>query len=497
MATYKTPGVYIEEISTLPATVVRVETAVPAFIGFTGNHDAHPSVTMADPSIVAANDKKVNPTRPIKIQSLREYENIFGKGPAQDFTIDVEDEVDSADKLKNRTLTVTKGTAVLYTMYYQMQMYFANGGGTCFVVSAGLVPNNPKVYASGNKALLKKAIDELKKEDEPTLLVMADATSLSATDYKEMAEYALDHCYLMRDRFCILDVPAETLGEVDTKFRNLIGTSHLNYGAAYFPALNTTLSWVVDESAQGITTHEVTGGTPPPDYLDDPAGIKLVNLADFSVGGKTYREDLLYNQIKAKIDEIPVVLYPSGAIAGVYCQVDNSRGVWKAPANVSLRAVTAPSLAITNPQQATLNEHTTGKSVNAIRSFTGRGILVWGARTLDGNSGEWKYISVRRLFLMMEESIQKATEFVVFEPNDANTWQKVKAMVENFLIGLWRDGALAGATAKEAFFVNVGLGSSMTSQDILDGNLIVEIGVAAVRPAEYIILRFSHKLQES
>lgn len=138
-----------------------------------------------------------------------------------------------------------------------------------------------------------------------------------------------------------------------------------------------------------------------------------------------------------------------------------------------------------------------GKSVNAIRPFNGKGILVWGARTLDGNSSEWRYISVRRFFIMVEESAKKATVQFVFEPNDANTWTKIRAMIENFLTVLWRDGALAGSKPEQAFFVKCGLGQTMTAQDILDGKLIVEIGMAAVRPAEFIILRFMHKLQEA
>ncbi|HLU88485.1 MAG TPA: phage tail sheath C-terminal domain-containing protein, partial [Cyclobacteriaceae bacterium] len=122
---------------------------------------------------------------------------------------------------------------------------------------------------------------------------------------------------------------------------------------------------------------------------------------------------------------------------------------------------------------------------------------VWGARTLEGNSNEWRYISVRRFFIMVEESAKKATFPFVFEPNDAKTWIKVRAMLENYLSLLWRQGALAGAKPEHAFFVRCGLGQTMTAQDILEGRLIVEIGMAAVRPAEFIILRFSHKLQES
>ncbi len=157
-----------------------------------------------------------------------------------------------------------------------------------------------------------------------------------------------------------------------------------------------------------------------------------------------------------------------------------------------------PSISISNDQQDGLNIDTTaGKSINAIRSFTGKGTLVWGARTLAGNDNEWRYVSVRRFFNFVEESVKKATEQFVFEPNDANTWVKVKAMIENFLTNQWRDGALAGSKPEHAFYVKIGLGETMTAQDILEGKMIVEIGMAAVRPAEFIILKFSHKMQES
>lgn len=194
------------------------------------------------------------------------------------------------------------------------------------------------------------------------------------------------------------------------------------------------------------------------------------------------------------IMEVP----PSGAICGVYSAVDRTRGVWKAPANVSLNSIADLTVSIDANEQEDLNVDTiAGKSINAIRAFTGKGILVWGARTLAGNDNEWRYVPVRRFYNFAEESIKKATEFVVFEPNDANTWSRVRSMISNFLTNQWRAGALAGKTPEEAFFVNIGLGETMTSTDILEGRMIVEIGMAVVRPAEFIILRFSHKLQES
>ena len=209
-------------------------------------------------------------------------------------------------------------------------------------------------------------------------------------------------------------------------------------------------------------------------------------------------DNATYNTILTEIGNLTLELPPSSAMAGIYAKVDSSRGVWKAPANVSLNYVVEPSVLVSHEDQRDLNvDVTAGKSINAIRTFTGKGILVWGSRTLAGNDNEWRYIPVRRFFNMAEESIKKATEQFVFEPNDKNTWVLVKAMISNFLTVQWKAGALAGPTPDKAFYVSVGLGETMTAQDILNGNMIIEIGMAVVRPAEFIILRFSHKMQEA
>jgi phage tail sheath protein FI len=206
----------------------------------------------------------------------------------------------------------------------------------------------------------------------------------------------------------------------------------------------------------------------------------------------------VYKTFVTKAGQDLMILPPSPAVAGVYASVDSNRGVWKAPANSSLASVLGPYFLISSQEQEGLNIDTNGgKSINAIRFFTGRGTLVWGTRTLAGNDNEWRYVSVRRFFNYAEESIKKATNILVFEPNDINTWVRAKAMIENFLTLEWRRGALAGAKATDAFFVKVGLGETMTSLDILEGRMIIEIGMAVVRPLEFIILRFSHKMQES
>lgn len=206
----------------------------------------------------------------------------------------------------------------------------------------------------------------------------------------------------------------------------------------------------------------------------------------------------LYKSIVQGLNDSSVAMPPSGAVLGAYAATDRDRGVWKAPANLSLSSVIGPDTTFTASQLENLNvDSTAGKSINAIRSFTGKGTLIWGARTLAGNDNEWRYVPVRRFFINAEESIKKSTYWAVFEPNNSNTWVKVKGMIENYLTNKWKEGALVGAKPDEAFFVRIGLGQTMSAQDILEGRMNVEIGMAVVRPAEFIILKFSHKLQQS
>jgi phage tail sheath protein FI len=213
--------------------------------------------------------------------------------------------------------------------------------------------------------------------------------------------------------------------------------------------------------------------------------------------GSPNSNSLIYANVRSELAQFSVTLPPAAAIAGIYATVDRTRGVWKSPANESLASVRDLTVQIDQDLNDNMNVDPSGKSINVLRFFAGKGFLVWGARTLAGNDNEWRYVSVRRFFNMVEESTRKASEPFVFEPNDAGTWVKVKAMIENFLIVQWRDGALAGAKPEDAFYVRVGLGTTMTAQDILEGRMNVEIGMAVVRPAEFIVLRFSHKMQES
>ncbi|MGZ4968108.1 MAG: phage tail sheath family protein [Methylobacter sp.] len=536
MVTYSTPGVYVEEISTLAPSVASVATAIPVFIGYTGKGPL------------------LEPTR---IDTMLDYVDLFGGANPSAFGV-------SGDN----TITRTDAGTNKFLMYYGLSLYFQNGGGSCYILSVG---GYDKTIA---KADFDTALDVLEKEDEPTLIVLLDATTLSVSDYYALCNKALVQCNKLGDRFLLVDIPDSKTDD----FRNSseFGSNNLCYAAAYHPYLNTTLNFQYQEDK--VTQTSVSGsslqwsagdnginvvysGTSASPKVKITADATGTNKAEFAISSNTLNiktaatppsatdvvaawntwkntgtaagfdisvkgngsdavavttvqtlaaipgatlaslkqsNTVLYNQIKSGLATQRVTLPPSPAIAGVYASVDRDRGVWKSPANVSLNGVIGPVSKISDTEQDRLNiDPTAGKSINAIRDFTGKGTLVWGARTLAGNDNEWRYVSVRRLFITIEESTRKASAFAVFEPNDATTWLKVKAMIESYLYSLWQQGALAGSKPESAYFVSVGLGKTMTAQDILEGRMIVSIGVAAVRPAEFIILRFSHKMQEA
>jgi phage tail sheath protein FI len=180
-----------------------------------------------------------------------------------------------------------------------------------------------------------------------------------------------------------------------------------------------------------------------------------------------------------------ILVPPGGFIAGIYARSDTEKGVHKAPANEIVKGAVSLEFSISKSVQDVLNP----EGINCIRAFSGRGIRVWGARTLSSDS-LWKYISVRRLFLYLEESIEEGTQWVVFEPNDEKLWNMIKQSITQFLTRVWKDGALMGRTPEEAFFVKCDR-TTMTQHDIDNGRLIVIIGVAPVKPAEFVIFRIA------
>lgn len=474
-ATYKTPGVYVEEIPKFPPSIAAVETAIPAFIGYTQRADN-----------VVAGDLTLKPKR---IESLVEYEQYFGGAqPETKLTVSIEE---TTQAIPGKAAGIQSKAALAETdrskhiMYYALQLFYANGGKSCFIVSVGAYMTD--IGGALDVGDLVAGLEPLSKVAEPTLIVIPEAQALSVADFATLHNLALAQCNELKDRFVIMDVhgggvslsnPEAELISAVNNFRASGPVQYLKYGAAYAPNLETMLVYAYDKSAVQVT-HSIDAGTKQTTALDA-------------------LDSQLLERAKAAIRGLPLKLPPSPAMAGVYAKVDADRGVWKAPANVPLVAVIKPTIEFSNVENGVMNvDSTLGKSVNAIRPSVGRGTLVWGARTLAGNDNEWRYVNVRRFFNFVEESVKKATEQFTFEPNDANTWVKVQAMIENFLTVQWREGALQGIKPERAFYVAVGLGKTMTPLDILEGRMIVEIGMAVARPAEFIILRFSHKLAES
>ena len=493
MATYTVPGVYVEEISTFPPSVAPVETALPAFIGYTVKRPERPPVPGVSP-VPAEEDR---PVQVIRIGSLLEFEQLFGRGlPAA---------VNSVLLDENRQFVRASLTQEFY-LYAAVQLFYANGGGDCFIVSIGGLLDDA---TAPDEAEFRAGIDALNVWDEPTILLFPDAVSLGGSPHGVYAlhDYALNHCQAKMDRVAVLDLPVdETDGE---EFRDNTGTVGLSYGAAYTPWLVTSLSKPYRASVLAAAGPVVTVGpgaaaqTLQNALLPDEQGLFATAAAAGPDTVETeesnlYQQSATYRSILRGLDGTQVPVPPSGAVVGLYAFVDRTRGVWKAPANVSVAGADALTRTFTQTELGNLNiDPVSGKSINAIRRFTGKGMLVYGARTLAGNDAEYRYVSVRRLMNMLEESIQKATTQFVFEPNDANTWVRVQAMIENFLTLLWRDGALQGAKQEHAFRVAVGLGKTMTPQDVIDGRMIVVIHVAPVRPAEFIVLRFMQHLPTS
>lgn len=464
MPEYKTPGVYIEEIPKLPPSIASVETAIPAFIGYTQKA-----------RLKEDGDLKLKPQR---IVSMLEYEQYFGF-PQSEASLTVAIDASNPGKVDVQAKVTAPSK---FLMYYSLQMFFINGGGPCYIVSVG-------GYSDAGVELdaLSKGLAEVEKVDEVTLLLFPDSINLpSATNYTALHNLALTQCFELQDRFTVMDIWEDAdVATIDIDvFRNNISNelNKLKYGAVYYPKIVTQLTYYYKKD-NGVD--------------DNDTAVKVTGVADVTTLEELKtKNNALYFSVKTAITQLGVILPASSAVVGKYAVTDNSRGVWKAPANVSIDFATRPEKIITNKAQQTLNVDTTaGKSINVIRAFTGISpALIWGARTLAGNDNEWRYIPVRRFFNMVEESTKNATQQFVFEPNDRNTWVRVKSMIENYLTQQWKAGALMGASTKEAFFVHVGLGETMTELDIWEGRLIVEIGMAVVRPAEFIILRFMHKM---
>lgn len=462
-------------ISYNTTAITQVETAIPAFIGYTEKAEK------------SGQDLTNLPT---KISSLLEYEDFFGVSQNEkNLTVTITDTLNNngLTQTQDRKISTHNSAPSPFTMYYALQLYFINGGTSCYIISVGDY-NNTTV----SKSQLVDGFSVLENYKEPTLLVFPDAVNIStAYNYYDLIYQALQQAKQLKDRFVIADTYANNLTTV--RNTNTLGndTELLKYGAIYYPYLKTLFPYAFKDGDIAIehTSVDETG-------IQNLGSFNGLSLADLKIGG-SHENTILFNDIKSQLDQTTVTLPSSSAMAGIYERVDKNRGVWKAPANVSVNGCIETTQSITDLEQETLNVHPSGKSINAIREFQGSGILVWGARTLAGNDNEWRYVSVRRFGIMVETSINKVVNSYLNEQNNNTTWQKLKVLIENFLMLQWRDGALSGNTPSRAFYVSIGLGQSMTQNDILDGLLIIELGVAPIRPAEFITMQLTYKMQQN
>ncbi len=611
----------VDENTHLPKSIVPVETAVPAFIGYTekaffDGKDLH----------------SINAIQPLEINSFAEYEGIFGGAP----------EPASIEFQLNRNNSVISLKTEEYSfLYYSVKLFFENFGTTCLVVSVGNFSNEA---GKVSKHQLMKGLSCLEKTDVPTLLVIPDAVKLSYGEAGELHAAMLHQSHKLKNRFALLDIVngANRLDSAEKpldNFRENLNTDSLSYGAAYYPWLITT--WnpristsvllsakyfrdglqvkdlstlfslnIIDvlnlsrsfsnreiklkhadyrsmtraESTAALAnelynflkklydfiSHEKYPDTSNPfvklhlnfiakgsefhklmerffvlvaerqlpldfrsflkDFKPLTFPIRTLILHDRSkprkrlssrslnafvaeveqLGRSFFDEieriqlhfqelmreyDKTYNSIVRAVETHKVVVPPSGAVAGVYSQVDHTRGVWKAPADLHITSAVCPAVEVFQQDQQNMKADTeAGISINALLFLTLKGVKVQGAHTLAGCGREWAYINVRRFCIMVEQSINEAIHPFSFEPNNEVTWSRVITMVENFLGSLWKEGALKGSNPEEAYFVKLGIGETMTASDVENGLMILCVGLAPLKPAGFLVLSLSQKM---
>jgi phage tail sheath protein FI len=519
----KSPGVYVNEINGFANSVVPVETAVPAFIGYTPQ---------------ALYEGKSYSHVPQKISSFAEFQAIYcypdppaPASPSKQYSPNyylIQQKTKPADKnymmIGDAYYSILPDPNTIYYLYNSIKLFYQNGGGDAYIVSVGtygaasgkpINPGdqiiNPNVQLNG----LLGGLGLLLNEQEPTMYICPEATLLSVGDNGTLMSSMLLQCTNVQTSISIFDIiggrnpdPIMYTKDIDT-FRMNTGVQGLNYGTAYYPFIGTTIMQPSDVDYTNLFGGDLKQLAPlinPANNPNQSVATILGNIANPSgtpLSTTQYNNSLtnaskVYSTILKHILSDVNIMPPSGAMAGVITTTDNQSGVWESPANTSIVGVDSLPIRLSEAQQGSLNmDAVSGKSINVIRSFNGIGILVWGARTLDGNSLDWKYLSVRRTMTFLEQSCKLAAHPYVFQPNDKNTWEAVKSMIGSFLTSIWKEGGLMGAVPTDAFSVDCGLGSTMTGDDILNGFMNVTVKVAVVRPAEFIVLTFQQQMATS
>lgn len=518
----KTPGVYIDEVNAFPNSVVPVATAVPAFVGYT-------------PTAEYQGKSYFNKAQ--KITSFAEFQAIYMKGnppPPADPAVQYNPEyylVESKDKpttgdylmIAGSYYSIVPDPSSIYYLYNSVRLFYQNGGGDAYIVSVGTYGEsagkagdvgaqivNPNVKLSD----LKAGLDLLQYEQEPTIYICPEATLLSVAENGTLMQEMLLQAGSMQTAVCMFDIiggntpdPITYTNDIET-FRNNTGSNSLDFGVAYYPFIGTTIMQSGEINYTNLFGGDVKKLQPllSPASAPNTTAEKIISMIENNDGSMTTSQlnaallnaSQTYSQIVSHVMNDANLLPPSGGMAGVYTVNDNVKGVWGAPANTGIVGASSLPIRLNDSQQADLNvDALSGKSINAIRFFNGQGILVWGARTLDGNSQDWRYVSVRRTMTFLEQSCKLAARAYVFAPNDVNTWSAVKSQIGSFLTSIWKEGGLQGAKASDAFQVECGLGTTMTGDDLLNGFMKVSVKVAVVHPAEFIVISFEQEMAKS
>ncbi|MEE9361210.1 MAG: phage tail sheath C-terminal domain-containing protein [Cellulophaga sp.] len=505
--------------------------------------DQTDAVTSATEANTAANTALTEAQADPNIKALTDAQDALANNTDVTKTAELEQNVKTAqttiDDLVNNASFVSGGyaynidtTTINYRMYSGIKFFYENGGAECYIMSIGGYDYTKSSITDTTDFM--SAITFFQKETDPTMLVIpdvveiADPTADPTSDTYLQDKYAnayslqnemINNCGELTSRIAILDIPggySEPLvgtSSVD-QFRDSVeplDAKFNSYAAAYYPWLHTTVYQTSEISYSNINTKSYDQVTQLLTVeFTDTNGVLDPKMADiisafYPTDQKTSLEKAdkilqslskSYQLLMGAIMDNMNLMAPSAGMAGIYTSVDNNSGVWVAPANVGIQSTVSPSIKIDNEGQEDLNVPIDGKSICVIRSFTGRGNLVWGARTLDGNSNDWRYINVRRTLMYIEQSVKDAAIAYVFAPNDASTWITVQSMISNFLTGLWNQGGLVGSKSSDAFSVSIGLGSTMTSDDILNGIMRVAVKVAVSHPAEFIEITFQQEMQK-
>lgn len=503
----KTPGVYIRELDEFPHAVIQAPTAIPAFVGFTESASRR------------GHDLRNTPVQMSSMAEFREYfadpAGTTGGAPAPCF--------DYASHPGKAPPFLAAADAPRFYLYHSLQLFFDNGGGECMIVSIGTYDDVAAQDGKPAAQAFLAGLEALEKDERTTLIVMPDAAMLDTGGWKAVSQAALRQCGALRDRFAILDVREgwrALEGGVDDPVTGTDGFYDLGdatgaermYGAAYYPWLNTAVvgasaidfGWLSSRTLPALQADLLAeaaqlfpprrDGSPDPKLAPYLAIVAGLATAQGDARRSSHQALLAHSpRYRNTVEDIAAsanLLPPSGAMAGVYVRNDNAFGVNHAPANTTIISALAPAVPLDDDAQGGLNTPLNGMAVNAIRTFPGRGPLVWGARTLDGNSQDWRYVSVRRTAIMLEQSIRTTLRAFAAQANDAVAWHAVKRALDDFLTAQWKAGVLAGTGAADAFRVRVGLGADADA-----AVMKVEVEVAIVRPAEFIEISLEQRLQ--